>query len=905
MTKRSAFFHSHVHSEFSVLDGMSTVDSLVSKAARMAQPGIALTDHGTGSGWVQLYKSGKKHGIIVYPGTEGYLVENTEDKDAQRYHLGLLALNLKGYQALAKLLSLSNTREKFHRFPRFDLNDLAELSEHAGDDIALTTGCVSGMPIQKLLHEGPKASKRVIAMYASLFPNTFVEIQNHGNSWPGEAVRRGRTTDAAISDELQSIADSLGLNLIITQDSHYADGGDKVAHDMMKRMAYRGADDPEFSGDSFHLATTEWVKEHHTKEAWSRSEEACDRLLELNELAIPALDKFKAHIPKTVNNPKNWLKNTCEERLDEYVSGTAKSKYEERLAYELDIINHLGMAGYFSLVHEYVDWCRNNANGHVFIEARGSANGSLVCYLLGITQVDPIKWGLLFERFLSKDRKKPPDIDMDVEDSERDRLVAFLTKRFGVVQIGTYGSLGARDDDDRGSVLVSYNSFLRSKYDKEQFNRKFGPRGLQTITDIKRVSTSDYNGIRRLAKHNVKRSRGVHAAGLLLSGDDQKIEDFVPTMLIPSSGTTASQFTMDDVEELGYLKLDILGQRTLRCMTKCLELIGYDPADGFEWIPLNDKAALRDLRSGRADTGVFQFEGYSTAKGGKEMKIATTKDVILCLALYRPACIASGWKDVYIERRRDPELRKNIEYPHPAFEKHLKDTLGVVLFQEQVINIMRDLGLSYEGINTFFKAVKDSGTGATDRNIVRFAEVKQEWEALCQQNGIADPDDAWKYIEGYTQYGFNQAHATGYGLRSYRAQYLKTHYPLEYMSAALETANGTAKEPLYVREARTIGIRLMPADVNVSGVNWTIDRKRSGIRRGLASIKGIGYAAAQSIASNAPYDTIEELIEANPGRLLTGGNVYTKGKRQGEFTGMLKVLRDAGALKTLGIGRDE
>jgi DNA polymerase III subunit alpha len=373
-------------------------------------------------------------------------------------------------------------------------------------------------------------------------------------------------------------------------------------------------------------------------------------------------------------------------------------------------------------------------------------------------------------------------------------------------------------------------------------------------------------------------------------------------MLVASSGTIVTQFTMDDVEELGYIKKDILGQRTLTVMRRCQELIGRKNPRDFTWIPLDDKATVKTIREGVPENGIFQFEGYAMAKGARVLGVRSTNDCILAGALFRPACMASGMTDLYIERRKDPSKRKGIVHPHPAFDEVLKDTFGIVLFQEQVLNIMRKLGLDYEGINTFFKIVKDSGKGATARNIERLAEVEERWAEICEKNGIEDPDAAWTYIEGYTQYGFNKAHSTGYGLRSYRVAFLKTHHPLEYMTALLESWAGRQKEPVYVKEARRLGIRLLSPDVNISGPVWTLDRKKSAIRRGLSSIKGVGQSSAEQIAVNAPYEDIEELIAKNNARAVTGGKQFLK---DGSYSGALDALRKAGALSSLGIGRDD
>ena len=903
--KQSPWFHAHVHSEFSTLDAISSVDRLAEKTAFNKQPALALLDHGNLSGTVQLYRAGQKYGLQVFPGEEFYITAEpiTDDKEAgklQRYHLGLLALNFSGYQTLVNLSSLSHTRPRFNRFPRLDLNDLAAV---AGDEnIALLTGCVSGLVIQTLLTQGPKAAKRIVEMYARWFPNTFVEIQNHGNIWESSVVGV-EVSDEQISAALVKIAGEVGVPIVATQDSHYCDSKERDAHNLMKRMVY-GGENNEFSGDSFHLASTEWVQEHHTTKAWESALEGAQTLLDLNDLVMPALDKFTAHIPSTVKNPRSYILKQVKQRLDELEEAGMLAKkrvfYDKRIAHEDDIIDFLGMYGYFCLWTEVVDFCEDN---QIAIEARGSANGSLICYLLGITSVDPLQWNLLFERFLSRDRKKPPDIDMDVEDVRRDELVEFLRSRFGVVQIGTYGALGSRDEDDKGSVLVSYNSYLRKQVgNPAAFNAKYG-KGVDRIADVRDINEIDYRGLRQLSKSKVKRSYGVHAAGLLLEGDHQKISDYVPTMLVASSGTIVTQFTMDDVEELGYLKKDILGQRTLTVMRRCQELIGRKNPRDFSWIPLDDKMTCKTIREGIPENGIFQFEGWAMAKGARVLGVRSTNDCILAGALFRPACMASGMTDLYIARRQDSTLRKDIEHPHPAFDDVLKETHGVVLFQEQVLNIMRKLGLDYEGINMFFKIVKDSGKGATARNVERLAEVEKQWAGICEENGIEDPDAAWTYIEGYTQYGFNKAHSTGYGLRSYRVAYLKTHHPLEYMAALLESWAGRAKEPVYIKEARRMGIRLLGPDVNISGAVWTIDTRKQAIRKGLSSIKGVGAASAVQIAENAPYEDIEDLIARNNARAVSGGRDFMKtGKISG---GVLEALRNAGALASLGIGRNE
>lgn len=909
--KKSPWFHTHVHSRSSILDAISPVETLVEKAHKMGQPAMGLTDHGNMAATVQLYRAGQKFNMPVFPGMEGYLTTEPIDDSKEagklpRYHLGFLALNLDGYRELIKLSSLAHTRPRFNRFPRIDLSDLAGFQS---ENIALLTGCFFGLVQQTLITKGEKDAERIVEMYARWFPNTFVEIQNHNIEHSEQATESNPWTnnrishDSDICEAMVDIADRVGLPVLATQDSHYCDSKQKVAHELMKRMVYRGEEGAnEFPGDSFHLATTEWVQERHDPDHWEKALEGSKALLELHDLTIPALEKYTPHVPSMKKNPNKWLRKKAYKGLDSLeergLLKKSRAKYEKQIEHEIDTIEYLGHAGYFTLVHMVVDFCNRN---DIMVEARGSANGSLICYLLGITSIDPLQRGLVFERFLSKDRKKPPDVDLDVEDDRRPDVLDFLSRTFEVAQIGTFAALGAREEDDRGSILVTYNSYLRDKLGNDVFIPRYG-RGIETIREVQNVNDSDYQGLRQLAKESVMKSYGVHPAGILLGAEDLKISDYVPMMLVASSNTRVTQYSGDDVEEFGFLKLDILGQKTLGILRRCQELIGREDPLDFSWIPDDDKPTCKYLSKGFTENGVFQFEGYSMALGARNLKIRNTNDCILAGALFRPACIESGVTQAYIDRRFDKESRKEVSHPHPAFAEVLKETHGLVLFQEQVLEIMRRLGLDYEGINTFFKIVKDSGKGATARNMERIKEVEEQWADICERNGIEDPDDAWHYIEGYTQYGFNKAHSAGYGLRSYRAAYLKVHHPLEYHAALLEKWAGKPKEKVYISEARKWDIRLLQADVNISGASWTIDRKRSAIRRGLSSIKGIGKTAAEDLAANAPYESVEEMIEKCSNRTVSGAPKWLK---EGVWTGNLQKLKEAGALSSLGYGRED
>lgn len=940
----SSFMNFHVHTNHSVIDGMSRPEILVEKAARMGQPGIGFMDHGNMSGTVKGYRAAQAAGIKFFPGFEGYLIDPAVDDwenppkgtKVGRYHFGIQALNEDGYKALVKLSSLSHTRPRFNRFSRLTLGDLAEFGAEHGEDVAFYTGCFFGYVQQTLvkdLHgEGPANAERIILQFRQWFPHLFVELQHH-NIDHLDSEGRYQGTDGDIVEALHGIAQRNDLPVVAGQDSHYCDQPQKSAHGLMKRMVYAGGDD-EFPGDSFHLATGDWVQEHYSPEIWADIEDGFAHLLSLHDLHIAPLDSFTPDVPRISRDPSKKIRRLCKVKLDEYMesqrigSGKRAQRYLDELAEELRVIDHLGMAEYHVIVRDYVEWCHAN---DVFVEARGSANGSLVCFLLGITQIDPIKHGTDFARYLSVDRVKPPDIDMDVEDNRRPDLMHYLLSKYDSVQIGTFGKLGAsyseREDREGGSVLQSWLSYKRracfeeaktilttraerkgdkaptqvdiKAYGSAIFRNKYGD--ATDVRDVEALEPRDYKGLREMIKmDSVYRSYGVHAGGVLLSGEHVKIEDYIPTMLVASSETRVSQYDMDDVEEFGLLKMDILGQATLRTMKIANELIvdeGDDPAD-LTWIPEDDRATLKDARSGRTKTGVFHIEGYTKAKGARSLPIKNTRDFVLWQALYMPGAMDTGQTEHVERARKDKDFRDDVTYIHPIFERWLKETYGAYVYQNQVMNILRDLGMDIPSINVFLKVVKASGKGALEKNRAKLEGLAATYHDLCQSHGISERDEheSWEALCGFGAYGFNKNHAAGYGIRSYRAQYLKTHYPLEFMTALLQTWAGRDKEKDYIKEARRIELRILPPHVNISTDTWVMDERRNGIRRGLSSIPGIGEKSALAISEQAPFTSIEDMVARVSGRALTGGKAYLDSDGDSP-TGIIAKLDEAGALK--------
>lgn len=891
------WFHTHAHSHYSVRDGMPTIQDMVETVVANDQPALALTDHGLLAGGLSLYRECRKAGIIPFPGEEFYLVQSVTDDDAKksRYHVGLMALTSAGYEKLVWLSSRSHQRERYHRFPLIDWGDLKELD--AGNDIALTTGCYFGLVCQTIINQGVPAAVNVAKAYAKLVPMTFVEIQHH------HTKHDDGLDDTMLAHKLLDVANKTGLPVIVTQDAHYCNEEERKAHNLMKALTMFGSDpsEVEFPGDSYHLADTSWVKGHYAsskrlQRAWNESLESCRMLVDAHDLRIPVVDDYSFRVPDIgYKRPDRELANLVAGKLAEVSDGWKPSKvrkYEDRISYELGIINDVGFADYFLMVYRIIEFCRDN---DYLVRARGSAAGSLVCYLLDITDCDPIEWHLTFDRFLTRERTKPPDIDLDIEDAARPYIVDWLHEEMGsVVQIGTYQTLGYDSVTDRGSIVDDY---VRMK------KRQTGNWAGNVMADI---DIEDQRTLMQLSGMTIRRSAGSHAAGFLLGTDEYPIERYIPTMLIPSSGHTVTQCEMGDVEDAGYVKLDVLGLRYLTTLKLVLEKIYEEHEIDFGWrgekIPYDDTATMAMLRK-RQTEAVFQLEGATASRGCKELGAKRTKDIVLVMSLYRPAALEPGEDGrSYCENfLRNRNRKSRLTYKHPLIEKHLKETYGVSVFQEQVLNLMRDIGMSVEDLNKILKALKMSNK-QTAKAMEIFAKAESEFREVCRRYGLDDEttDYVWELVNGFAKYGFNRAHATSYGVLSYRLAYLKCHYPAEYMAATLEsTALRTEHQKRYMREARKLGLRIAAPDVNRGGANWRLERTGRGpaLRRGIASIKGVGMKAADMIEENQPYESMEDLIERTGGRIVTGGREYAK---DGSLKGVLLALKKAGALRSLG-----
>lgn len=895
----SDFIHLHVHSHFSHLDGMTPVQALVEKAVSNRQAGMALTDHGTMSGVFQLYKGLRKAGLLPYPGCEVYIVSDIADKSAKRHHATLFALTTKGYEDLVRLVSASHTRDNYHFKPLIDWPTL-KAAKDAGmlDDIGATTGCWFGY-VQQAIDEFwtaqaqyPKKMKnasmdthvrRRMKFMAGIFPNLWVELQHHS-----------QPNDTYVVELLYRLAQEVGLPVVITQDSHYCDKKQQPLHTLMKTLAYGGdPGDVAFPGDSYHLATTQWVRNHYREmpDVWDSAMDSMQDIINRHAVKLPWLDSYQYHVPQLAEDPLDKLRALCDAgfkvRRSQGRLGASQAKlkpYRERLKYEMDIIEKLGMADYFLLVNAVCEFMQLQ---DIFYSTRGSANGSLVCWLLQITDVDPLQWKLTFDRFMSLDRERPPDIDLDVERDRRGDVAAFIFDEFEAMHIGTYMRMGM-DEEGNGSIFRTFLSSMRRKLGPDEYKRKYGH--VKGIGDLVPIHGRQYvRQLRGLGEERIYRSPGVHAAGFLLGTEDHPLEGQMPSMFIPSSNTVASMMMMEDAEDGGWIKLDLLGSATMQVLNQCMKMIGMET---WHEMPLDEPKVFALLRRGETETGVFQLEGYTNAKGCREMKVEVVDDLIVCNALYRPATINAGHKDTYLRNRKNP---RRVRYIHEAFEPVLAETYGLPVFQEQVMGMLRAIGFDTTDLNRMLKAIKASNEYVLKAEKT-FAELHAKFIQLCIDTGLTlkQANEAWNFIKTFSDYSFNRAHATGYGLIGYYTAWLKVVHPLEYHTALLQVWGGTDKEKVYARTARKAGVKIIGADVNVSGANWTLDQGKGAIRRGLLSIKGIGEGAAKEIAENRPYSSIEDLIERTDSRKVTGSKTWPQEKK-----GVLLALETAGALKGL------
>lgn len=876
-----SFVHLHNHTHYSLLDGLTKIDELVARAKEEGAPAVAITDHGAMYGAIEFYQKCKKAGIKPIIGVETYLAPNSRfDKntrdDARNYHLLLLAKDTTGYKNLIKLVSSAYV-EGFYYKPRIDWS----LLEKHHEGLIASTACLGG-EIPRLISAGKvdEARKRILE-YNQLFgqDNFYLEIMDHPEL---EGL-------AEVNKQMIAFSKELGIPLVATNDSHYLRKEHEEAQDILlclqnkkkltdtDRMKMMGHGDYSFRSTAEMKEAFKDVPE--AIENTLKIAEKCNLEIELGNIQLPYFD-----VPEGYDGD-SYLKEISEQGLQKRYKDLLQSnaqddkdfmqKVRERLDYELSVISKMGWPSYFLIVADFVNWAKGNKI--IVGPGRGSAAGSLVCYLTGITNLDPLKYDLLFERFLNPDRISMPDIDMDFADARRDEVIRYVEEKYGhdhVSQIITFGTMAAR------AAVRDVGRVLDEPYDYCDHLAKMIPptynitESLAEVSELKEVYEKEPAAKRILdfAKtlEGVARHTSTHACGVLITKNP--LTDYVPIQYASSSDRNiVSQYSLHPVEDLGLLKMDFLGLKNLTIMESALRIIKN--TRGLELdidkIPLDDIDTYRLFQTGET-TGVFQFESSGMKRYLKELKPNEFEDIIAMVALYRPGPME--WIPDYIDGKHQ---RKEVVYLHPKMAPILQKTYGVAIYQEQVMQISRDIA-------GFTKGEADVLRKAMGKKIpALLAEQKEKFVKGCITNEIPKElgEKIFSFIEPFAGYGFNRSHAACYALIGYITAYLKAHWPAEFMAALLTSdQNDLDRISIEISECRNMGIEIMPPDVNESFTSFTVvtsgtkenrvvanTETVNTIRFGLSAVKNVGAHIAEVIIeerkANGPYKDLFDFLE--------------------------------------------
>lgn len=880
----SDFVHLHVHSDYSILDGLNTPAQLFDRCAAMDMDACALTDHGNLFGAVDFYKTAKSRGVKPIIGSElyvapGHRLDKTPNAAGAPYHhLLLLCENETGYHNLCRL-STKGYLEGFYHRPRVDDELLAE--HHEG--LIASSGCLGGRIPQAILNENPDAAHDTIRKYIDIFgkDNFLIEIMDHG--LPEE--RR-------VNPVLIALAKQYGLTLVATNDAHYLDRADFEAHEVLLcAQTQTTMEDPNrfrFQTDEFYFRSPEEMARLFAScpEAvlnTKRIAERCNASIPLNQRLIPKYD------PPDGRRKEEYLRELVMKALPERYGAPVPREIIERAQYELQVIETMDFVDYFLVVWDLIRYARES--GIPVGPGRGSGAGSIVAYALHITNIDPIRYNLLFERFLNPDRVSMPDFDIDFCYNRRDEMIRYALNRYGkenVCQIITFGRMLARQ------VIRNVGRVLAMPYGEVDRIAKLIPDelkitlkvALEKEPDLRRIIAEDPQVARlwRLAERleGTINNCGTHAAGVVIC--DQPLTDHIALYKASNSDTVATQVEMKGVEEVGLLKMDFLGLRTLTVVHEATRLVkkhrGIDiDIDNLE---PNDDATYQLLRSGQT-TGVFQLESSGMRDLAKRIGLQSLEEICALVALYRPGPMQ--FIDTYIESKFHPE---RIRYEHPKLEAILKETYGIAVYQEQVMQIVQAMaGFSLGQADILRRAM-----GKKKADLM--AEQRGRFVAGCAENGIAEKlaSELFDKIETFAGYGFNKSHSMAYAFVAYQTAFLKANFTVEFMCALLSSESGNMdKIALYVDECRRLNIDVLPPDVNMSYSDFSVEG--SNIRFGLGAIKNVGAAPTEAIVtereSGGPFKDVFDFCRRLESRIAN--------KR------LIESLNKAGAFASTGWNR--
>ncbi|HEX7222543.1 MAG TPA: DNA polymerase III subunit alpha [Candidatus Limnocylindrales bacterium] len=829
------FTHLHVHSEFSLLDGLGRITELVDSAAQQGFDSLAITDHGALYGAVAFYQACINKGIKPIIGVETYvarrsMTEKEGKADAQPFHLILLAKDLVGYRNLCRLVTDAHVDGYYYK-PRIDREHLARHSE----GLVGLSACLGGEVARALEVDDWQHARTVAGQYGDILGpgNFFLELQDHG-----------LPEQRALNEKLLRLAPETGLPLVVTNDLHYVQERQADAHDVLLCV-----------GTGNNIDTPNRMK-FETRDFWLKSAAQMAALFpdqpdairnsrligEMTSLELPLGQLRIPHFPvpdgETV---ESWLRRECEAGLVRRY-GTVTPALQERLDYELGVIISMGYAGYFLIVADFIRFAREQ---RIQTTCRGSAPGSIVTYTLGITPVDPIAYQLPFERFLNPDRVTMPDIDVDFEDGRRDEVIAYVTRKYGsdhVAQIITFGTMLARAAiRDVGRVLGhSYGEVDRiAKAVPNQLGIKLDE-AIETSAELRGMVEGD-SAVRRITDfarqlEGVARNASTHAAGVVISREP--LTELMPLQKATNSDALMTQYEMHGIEALGLLKFDFLGLSNLTILRHAVDLVRHERAIEIDLdaIPLDDAATFELLASGET-TGIFQLESAGMRRYIRELRPTSVYDLAAMVALYRPGPMDNI--PAYIRRKHGQE---KVTYLHPLLKPYLEKTHGIFVYQEDIMSAAVALG-GFTGpeADTLGYAIRKKKSSVLRAQKEKF--VTQAAERGVEPHVI---DAVFKAFEPFERYGFNKAHATCYGLIAYQTAYLKANYTVEYMTSVLTAfRSNEEKVAAAIAECRRMGIDVLPPDVHRSGVEFTVEGQA--IRFGLLAVKNVGQGAIESI----------------------------------------------------------
>ena len=857
----SEFCHLHCHTQYSLLDGAAGIEPMLQRAAKMNTPALAITDHGNLYGVPEFYTTAQQVGVQPILGCEFYVTPSGigDKSDKTRYHQVLLAKNERGYRNLMKLSSLSYT-EGFYYKPRID----HELMRTYSEGLVATTCCLQGEVLQTILNRDEAAARQVFEDYLDIFGDDYyIEIQNHGIE-----------DQATCNEVLLRWAREYDVKVMATNDVHYSAQQDAAAQDVLLCLQtgkdYHDPNRMRFENDQFYLKSPQEMRQALSDIPGPLQDEALRTTLEIADkcqFELPMGDLLMPHypIPEEYGNDMDaYLRDLTFERAQERY-GELNQQVVDRLNHELGIIQEMGYAGYFLIVQDFTEAARD-LDVRVG-PGRGSAAGSCVSYCLGITNIDPLEYDLLFERFLNPERVSMPDIDIDFDDRGRSRVIDYVVQKYGrenVCQILTVGTMGAK------TVVRDVARVLGIPLDEADRIAKLIPEGpgvdlqqaFEDVPEFRRLKEHEDKKIRQMMHYaevleGSARHTGVHAAGVIITPGD--VSEYVPVAVSKSKGekVVTTQYEGDWIEEFGLLKMDFLGLKTLTVLNDTVEMVkeNHGVEIDLDDIPLDDEETFELFQRGET-TSIFQFESSGMREWMRKLKPTEIDDLIAMNALYRPGPMENI--PDYIARKHG---RKPVEYPHPLLEDILEPTYGIAVYQEQVMQMARVLaGFSLGEADILRRAM-----GKKKKKLMK--KQRQKFVRGCRETNDIKKKEAnrlFDIIAEFAGYGFNKSHSAAYANVAYQSAFLKAHYPAEFMAAAMTNEmDDTDDLAQIMEEARQKGIELRPPSINHSQTHFAVED--GAIRFGLGAIKGVGTNAVASIIrtreKHGPFETAFDLTE--------------------------------------------